>query len=358
MPNIIIIEYCIFFIACLVFSILINLLLVKFIKTLGIRNTEETIIKWGAQSKPAIGGISFYIIFLLSIIACSFFFERSQYFLNRQFIGVLFASTLGFMMGMFDDAFNTRPLIKLFTQIICGIILISTNVYIHIFEYEWLNYAITILWVVGIMNSLNLLDNMDAIASIISISIILTIIINLFLIGDFKNSDLFILVGLFAALIGFLKFNWNPSVIYMGDTGSQFLGAFLAAIGIIYFWNHNEGQGIEILSKQIITSVLIFSIPLIDTTTVVIKRIRKGRSPFVGGKDHTAHHLSYLGFNERQIAMIFSGISIVSMTLSVVAFNFIKNWGLLHIILYVTYLLVLFITLFYIANLNTKTKLK
>ncbi|MFA4851365.1 MAG: MraY family glycosyltransferase [Bacteroidales bacterium] len=354
MPNILLVVYFVFFIACLVFSILINSLLVKFIKTLGIRNTEETIIKWGAQSKPAIGGISFYIIFLLSIITYYFFFERSEYFPNPQFIGILFASTLGFLMGMFDDAYNTKPFIKLFAQISCGIILISTNVYIHIFEYEILNYAITILWVVGIMNSLNLLDNMDAIAAIVSISIILTIIINLFWIDDFKNPDIFILVGLFAALVGFLKFNWSPSIIYMGDTGSQFLGAFLAALGIIYFWNHSEGQGIEIFSKQIITSVLIFSIPIIDTTTVVIKRIRKGRSPFVGGKDHTAHHLSYLGFNERQVALIFSGISCVTMILSIVAINFISNWGLLHIILYGTYLLGLFITLFYIANLNAK----
>jgi UDP-GlcNAc:undecaprenyl-phosphate GlcNAc-1-phosphate transferase len=328
--------------------------LIKFIKTLGIRNTEGTIIRWGAQSKPAIGGISFYIIFLLSVIAYSFFIDRMGYFMNRQFIGILFASTLGFMMGMFDDAYNTKPFIKLSAQILCGIILISTNIYIHIFEYEILNYAITILWVVGMMNSINLLDNMDAIAAIVSISIILTIIINLFLIGDFKNQDIFILVGLFAALIGFLKFNWSPSIIYMGDTGSQFLGAFLAAIGIIYFWNHYEGQGIEILSKQIITSLLIFSIPIIDTTTVVIKRIRKGRSPFVGGKDHTTHHLSYLGFNERQVALIFSGISCITMILSVVAINFISNWGFLYIILYGTYILGLFITLFYIANLNTK----
>lgn len=354
MPHIFIVEFCVFFAACLIFSFLINSLFLKFIKTLGMRNSSETVIRWGSQSKPAIGGISFYIIFLLSIIAYSFFFEKSLYFLNLQFIGILFASTLGFLMGLFDDAYNTKPLIKLFTQITCAIILISTGVYIHIFDYDMLNYAITILWVVGIMNSINMLDNMDAISTIVSISVILTIIVNLFIINDFTNPDLFVLIGILAALIGFLRFNWHPSIFYMGDTGSQFLGALLAAIGVIYFWNRQDSGGIESTSKQIITTLLIFSIPLIDTTTVFIKRLGRGKSPFVGGKDHTTHHVSYLGYNDRQVAWIYIAISVVSMVMTIVAVNCISDWRILHVFIYGSYLLALFIILFYIANLNIK----
>ncbi|MFH0866011.1 MAG: MraY family glycosyltransferase [Bacteroidota bacterium] len=352
-----ILEYVIFFAACLVFSFLINSLFIKFIRTLGIRNKEEMVIRWSSQSKPAIGGISFYIIFLLSIIAYSFFVDRSQYFLNLQFIGVLFASTLGFLMGLFDDAYNTKPLIKLFTQISCGVILISTNIYIHIFEYEWLNYFITIFWVVGIMNSVNMLDNMDAITTLVSVFVLATIIINLFIIEDFRNPDIFILLGVFAALIGFLRFNWHPSTIYMGDTGSQFLGAFLAAIGIIYLWNYPDSYGVKIWSKQVITAVLVFCIPIIDTTTVVIKRISKGKSPFIGGKDHTTHHLSYLGFSDTQVAYVYSAVSFVSLILAVVAINFIDNWNYFHIAIYGLYFLFLFVALFIIANRNTKRTL-
>lgn len=354
MTNIQIVEYVIFFVTCLVFSFLINSLFIKFIRTLGIRNKEETVIRWGLQSKPAIGGISFYIIFLLSIIAYSFFVDRSQYFLNLQFIGVLFASTLGFLMGLFDDAYNTKPLIKLFTQISCGIILISTNVYIDIFDYEWLNYAITIFWVVGMMNSINMLDNMDAITTLVSIFIILAVLVNLFIIEDFSNPDIFILLGILAALIGFIKYNWHPSVIFMGDTGSQFLGAFLAAIGIIYFWNNAEPQGVEIWSKQTLTTVIVFCIPIIDTTAVFIKRLSKGKSPFIGGKDHTTHHVSYLGFSDRQVAYIYATISLVSMIIAVIAINFIKNWNYLHITIFSIYFLVLFVVLFIIANKNTQ----
>jgi len=195
---------------------------------------------------------------------------------------------------------------------------------------------------------------MDAIASVVSIFIISTIIANILIIGNYSNPDLFILLGILAALIGFLKFNWHPSVIYMGDTGSQFLGAFLAAIGIIYFWNREDVGDKIIFSKQLITSVLIFSIPIIDTTTVVIKRLMNKKPPFIGGKDHTTHHVSYLGFKDGQVALIFAAISLVSMILTIVAVNFIHHWGYLHIFLFSIYLLGLFIALFYIANLNTK----
>lgn len=354
MHNYILIEYVIFFTACLVFSILINSILLKFVKTLGIRNNNDTVIRWSETSKPAIGGISFFILFLLSITAFPFLFEESQYFLNLNFIGLLFASCLGFLMGLFDDAYNTKPLIKIFTQITCGIILISTNMYIHLFDNEMLNYFITLLWVVGMMNAINMLDNMDAITTIVSISIVLTIILNLYIIGDMHHPDVFILIGILAGLIGFLKFNWNPSKMYMGDTGSQFLGIFLAYFGIKYFWNQGNISGQEIFSKQIISAILIFAIPIIDTTTVFIKRIRNKKTPFIGGRDHTTHHMSYLGFSEKQVALIYAGISVVNIILSIIIFNYISQWSYWHITLFSFYILMLFTSLFYIANLNTQ----
>jgi UDP-GlcNAc:undecaprenyl-phosphate GlcNAc-1-phosphate transferase len=203
------------------------------------------------------------------------------------------------------------------------------------------------------MNSINMLDNMDAISSIVSVSVILTAIANILFVNNYTNSDLFILIGILAALLGFLWFNWHPSKIYMGDTGSQFLGAFLAAIGIIYFWNRQDSGGVAIWSKQVITSALVFAIPIIDTTTVVIKRLRDGKSPFIGGKDHTTHHVSYLGFSDKQVALIFIGISILSIVLSFVAFNFIHHWSYLFIFLYGLYFIILFAVLFTIANKNT-----
>ena len=163
-----------YFIASILFSFLINRLFLKFVRTLGIRNQDDTVIRWGSQSKPAVGGFSFYILFLLSIITYSIFFDSNQVFLNKEFIGLLLASMLGFLLGLADDAYNTKPFLKFLTQVTCAVILMVTGTEISLSYVEPVNYVITIVWVVGIMNSLNMLDNMDAITSTVSISIILS----------------------------------------------------------------------------------------------------------------------------------------------------------------------------------------
>jgi UDP-GlcNAc:undecaprenyl-phosphate/decaprenyl-phosphate GlcNAc-1-phosphate transferase len=353
-----IIVYISFFLGTIIFSILVNGLFLKFSKSLGIRNTNETVIRWSPEVKPAIGGISFFIIFLLSTIAYPFFFQGSEYFLNLNFIGILIASTLGFLMGFYDDAFNTDPFIKAFTQITCGLILISTDTYINIFPNIFLNYFITLFWVVGFMNSINMLDNMDGISALVSSSIILTIILNFFLNSNFTNPELIPLIGVLAALLGFLYYNWHPSKMFMGDTGSQFLGVFLAAIGINFFWNGKIFIGDHSVSKQIICALLVFSIPIIDTTVVVIKRLSSKNSPFIGGKDHTTHHLSYLGLSDRQVALIFTGISLISMFFTILIINYLQHWNFALTITFSLYILLLFSVLFYIANLNKQLNLK
>jgi UDP-GlcNAc:undecaprenyl-phosphate/decaprenyl-phosphate GlcNAc-1-phosphate transferase len=351
--------YLSFFIGTVIFSILINGFFLKFTRTLGLRNVNEAGARWNPETKPAIGGISFFIIFLFSTIAYPFFFQGSEYFLNLNFVGILLACSLGFLMGLYDDAFSTDPFIKAFTQITCGLILISTDTYINIFPNIFLNYFITLFWVIGLMNSINLLDNMDGITGIVSISIILTIIISFFLNRNFSNPEIITLIGVLAALTGFLYFNWYPSKMFMGDTGSQFLGVFLAAIGINFFWNGkimtNDHTMIDynlLAAKRVLSALIIFALPIIDTTVVVIKRVFAGNSPFVGGKDHTTHHMSYLGLSDRQVALVFTGISLISMILTIFIINYSLDWNHIYSICFSVYLLILFLVLFYIANLN------
>jgi len=347
-----IIVYLVFFSFMLIFSFLMNRIFLKLAKTLGIRNMEDTVIRWGKDVKPALGGINFYIVFLLSIASYSIFFDHEKLFLNVEFMGVLAAGSLGFIMGLSDDAYNTKPILKGFTQLCCALVLIITGTYINITPYLWLNYSLTIIWVVGIMNSINMLDNMDSITTTVSISIILSAFSIIILQGDFNNIYLIIIVGLLASLLAFLYFNWYPSKMYMGDTGSQFLGAMLAAFGIIYFWNGTDANGLEIPSKQILTTLLIFIIPLTDTFTVIINRLRKGNSPFVGGKDHTTHHLVYLGLSDRKVAILYSTLSLTSLILILLILRFLPLWNYLHIILFSLYILFLFGILYYTTRIN------
>ncbi|HEX8517139.1 MAG TPA: MraY family glycosyltransferase, partial [Bacteroidia bacterium] len=270
-----------YFISTVILSFLINGLFLKFATTLGIRNTNQTVIRWSPQAKPSLGGISFYIIFLISIASYPIFFEQSKVLLSKPLLGILAACTLAFLMGLSDDAYNTKPLLKFIIQLCCGLILISTGTYISIFSNMLFNYALTLFWVVGLMNSINMLDNMDGITTLVSITIIISALFILYINNDNYSIHIMLLIGVLAALIGFLFFNWHPSKMFMGDTGSQFLGLFLAAMGIIYFWNTPDVHGKLIQSKQFFVTILTFAIPIIDTTTVTINRLLKGKSPFV-----------------------------------------------------------------------------
>ncbi|HRS53822.1 MAG TPA: MraY family glycosyltransferase [Bacteroidales bacterium] len=347
-----ILLYSIFFAVTLFFAILINNLLLKFSKTLGIRDKELLQARWASTTKPSIGGVSFYICFLLSIIAYPYFIDTKILLCNFQFLGIIWAATLAFIMGLFDDAFNTNVWVKLFSQIGCTIILIVTGTIIKIFNSDYLNYLITIIWVVGMMNSINMLDNMDAITTIIAIPIILTIIITLMIFSGMDNPYLFALIGLLSTLIGFLFFNWHPAKMYMGDTGSQFLGFILAFIGITFFWNFKTETGITTIAQKFISVALAFALPLIDTTTVFIKRINKGKSPFIGGRDHTTHHLFYVGLSEKQIALLYGIITIIYSFLSITVLYFIPVWYFIHAIVFSLFFILLFVILFYIANKN------
>ena len=315
------------------------------------RNVDENMVRWASQSKPALGGISFFINFLFSITLFLMFNPQRELIGNIEVLGLIIACSTGFLAGLADDAYNTRPLLKFLAQLSCALILIFTGTSIHIFETEWINFLLTIAWVVGIMNSINMLDNMDAISTATSICIILSSLIVLSLMKDFHTIQYFILIGVLGALLGFLYYNWNPSKMYMGDTGSQFLGVLLAAIGIYCFWNAPFQAPASSAYKNFLLTVIIFLVPLVDTTTVTINRMLKGKSPFVGGKDHTTHHLSYAGFSDRQVAIILSAISFLSCLITLY-FLSVKNWKTFHTVFFTAYILFFFALLFISTHVN------
>ena len=338
----------------LTFSFLLNKLFLKFSSTLGTKNNGDgSVVRWSSTAKPVLGGLSFYILFLLSVsIYFAFFNIGSSVSYSNTFIGLLLSMAVGFLVGLADDAYNTKPFLKFSAQFACAFILIATGVYIKVFDNFYLNAILTIFWVVGIMNSVNMLDNMDGITSTVSSFIILSVIILILLNRDLNNLHLIISIGVLAALIGFLFFNWNPSKMYMGDTGSQFLGVFLSAFGILYFWNdyYVDLSGNYSLLKKFITVGIAFLLPLVDTTVVVINRLRQGRSPFVGGRDHTTHSLAFLGLTDRQVAIAFGLLSLNSMFLVVIIKYFISQWSGVYELIFASYFFVILGFFFFATN--------
>lgn len=341
-----------FFGGAFALSIVINSFILRFVQTLGIRHKSEMTIRWSNQSKPAVGGISFYICYLMGFMFYAIIFGQEDVFQNSELLGLFLCITLAFLLGLSDDAYDTKPLIKLSAQILCGVILILTDSEIELFQPQWLNNAITIIWVVGIMNSINMLDNMDGITTIASIFIILTIIGISIPFSMVNNVEVFLLITVLGALCGFVIYNWNPSKMFMGDTGSQFLGMFLAFFSIKFLWNAGVDTGNYSIMSNFTLVLISFSVPLVDTTFVTVRRLRNRQRPWIGGKDHSTHILSYKGLTDRQVALVFIGLSFISLILSLNVAKYIPKDSLLLLFpwIYVGVMLLIFFSLARKAN--------
>ena len=299
-------------------SLLINTLLLRFSKSLGIRNKNDVIVRWSNESKPSLGGISMYVTFLFAVLFFAAAFSQEDVFENAAFLTVLAASSLAFTIGLADDAYNTRPLLKLSGQIICGVIFVIGGVTIDLFHHVYFDAAFTILWVVVLMNSLNMLDNMDGITGTVSFFVLLSCAVSFLIFNGFvHNYWIYVLIAILGAIIGFMRYNISPSKMFMGDAGSQFISLVIAFFSIDGFWN--IAAQFEVPSWSSLLLVLtVFTPAAVDTLTVVINRLKKGQSPMVGGKDHTTHHLVYKGLSDFKVWLVFLGLSVLSALIAII----------------------------------------
>lgn len=348
LSNYLIIIYVLFFVIALGFAVVINLLLLKLSKELQTGGLDADLehlkqVRWQNQAKPAMGGVGFFILFLLSVSSYFMLPFHVEAFFGRELFALLGACTLGFLIGLYDDSFNAQPLIKFGAQFVCGLFLVAMGIHIPLTPYTWFNYSFTILWVVGIMNSINMLDNMDGITASVSLSIIMAALMLLLLSNQAASIYFIICIGVAAAMVGFLFFNWSPSKMYMGDSGSQFLGAFLAYLSIVLMWKYRDASSGVIAIKQFLVPMILFIVPLIDTITVCIRRISQGKSPFVGGRDHTTHHLAFNGISDGIVAAILFMISLASIIITYFLVTNFHNWNLSKSLIVIGYFVTLFI---------------
>ena len=326
----------------LLVSLLCNGILLRFSRTLGIRNKNDVTIRWSNESKPSLGGISFFIVFVSSAIGYSIIFLDNNIFHNIEYIGLFVGGSIAFLMGLADDAYNTRPLGKLFIQISCGIILIATRTEIELFHNHWIDGVVTVIWVIIVMNSLNMLDNMDGITATTVLFILFSCLVGSWLIFGF-NTDIWslTLIAIIGSILGFLYFNLHPAKIFMGDAGSQFIGFFVAFFSVKFLWNVSSVSETSSWASIIIT-LIAFTPAAADTLTVVINRLKKGTSPMVGGKDHTTHHLVYAGYNDKQVWIVFFVIGLFSFLLTIVMINLIQMGIIIPILFFALYFIFVF----------------
>lgn len=280
------------FVAALVFSIVGTPLVRRLALQTGVVDAPNS-RKIHANPVPLLGGAAIYAGFVAALVL---FGDR---FYIRELVAIVLGATVVSLFGLADDRWGLNAYLKLGGQVLGGVILLVGGTQVLLFpEYPWINWAITLFWVVGITNALNLLDNMDGLSGGVT-----TVAAAFFLLLAAMGNPPQLLVGamaaaLIGACIGFLRYNLNPATIFMGDTGSLFLGFVLAALGIKLRFPSN----VPWITWLVPISVL--AVPIFDTTLVFVSRLRRGKNPLTTpGKDHLSHRLVAMGLTKREAVL-------------------------------------------------------
>jgi len=240
---------------------------------------------------PMLGGLAIYAAVLLALII---FGDK---FYVHQVAGIIIGASLISFLGLWDDRMPLPAGIKLLGQMIPVIVLIMTGVQVSIFDSPILNIAITLIWVLFITNAVNFLDNMDGLSAGITAMASAYFLLLAALSGQYLVGAL--TAALLGACIGFLFYNFNPASIFMGDTGSLFLGFVLAAVGIKLRFPTN------IPAVTWMIPVLVLGVPILDTSLVIVSRLRQGNNPFTTpGRDHLSHRLVKMGYTRREAVLL------------------------------------------------------
>lgn len=292
-----------------VISTIISLLMTPVAKKIAIRVGAVDIPKDNRRVHnkpiPSMGGIAIYI----SVVITALLFLK----IDKALISILIGGTIIFISGLIDDLRDISPRTKLAFQIIAAIVLIFggikidaiTNPFTKTSNLIGLNgfaIPITIFWVVGITNTLNLIDGLDGLAAGVAMIASLSF---LFVANKLHSSPVMVMSAIVAgSCLGFLPYNFNPAKIFMGDTGALFLGFMLAALSI-------EGVMKSVATIAVIVPIIILGVPIFDATFAIFRRLLNGRSIAEADKGHLHHRLLKLGLTQRQTVLILYTISAV-----------------------------------------------
>jgi len=242
-------------------------------------------LKQQREPVPYFGGLAIYLAFLMSL---AFTFEFRQ-----DVLGIILSGTIIVMLGLIDDFGVLTPGTKLAGQLLTVFVLIKSGVRIEIVALpDWLDVTLTVLWMVGLINAFNLLDIMDGLSAgvgAVSASCLLVVAVWQ---GD--QTIAFMLAALIGSLLGFLRYNWQPAKIYMGDTGAMFIGLLLGAMTMIERYPSDH-------PFSLLTPVFILGIPIFDTLFVMYIRYQRGLPMFWGSPDHIAIRLRHWGMSVPQV---------------------------------------------------------
>ena len=282
-------------------SILTGLIAIRLLQPAGRRLglvSQPRSDRWNRVSVPTVGGIGIFIAGTLALLLTG----GETVAAHR---GLLIGAVLIFLVGLYDDLRELSPPVKLIAQIMIALVVIFSGYRTGFFQSELLNILVTVVWLVGITNAINLLDNMDGLAG--GISLIAAGFMSYFFWRNGADHDLLVIsTGLFGGLLAFLFFNFPPARVFLGDSGSLLIGFTLASLAIA-----KTPQASNVFAVLGVPALLL-SLPILDTVFVTITRLMRGQSPAHGGRDHTSHRLVAFGLSERQTVLVLYAIAVVS----------------------------------------------
>jgi UDP-GlcNAc:undecaprenyl-phosphate/decaprenyl-phosphate GlcNAc-1-phosphate transferase len=273
--------------------------------------------RWHKRKVAKFGGAAIYIATIIPIIISSN--------INSFTLFLITLGSVAFLIGLYDDVFGLFPSFKMLLFICFSILCFSYNIKLFNYYPIYFSLPLTILWITGIINAINIIDNMDGLSSGVSSIILASFAFMAY--GQNDEITFLISVSLLGACLGFLVFNFSPAKIFMGDSGSLFIGIVLAILSLKI-----SGNETNIFSILLVPTLLLV-FPIFDTTLVTINRFLNRTPISRGGIDHTSHRLAGLGLSEKKVVLLLYFIS-ACFCLIVIYFSRggLRTWSLIFII--------------------------
>ncbi len=255
--------------------------------------------RWHQKPTAVYGGVGIFLAFLAAFMLLGAH--------NRLYWTLLACAGAMFSVGLYDDAREMKPQVKFLCQLVVALVAVSQGISLEksVIPWAWLGVPLTVFWLVGVTNAVNILDNMDGLSS--GVVCVAGLVLAL---GAATGGT--VATGVLAAMLagaagGFLIYNFNPAKIFMGDCGSLFLGFTLAATTIL---SANTATQASHLAMALLVPLGALVVPIFDTTLVSFQRTSHGRSIAQGGRDHSSHRLVFLGLSERRSVLTLLFISL------------------------------------------------
>ncbi len=265
---------------------------------------------------PYLGGLTVYLGFMISLVGVKLWQDGTVI----GVVGVITGTTLIAILGMIDDKHSLSPLIKFIGQTAAVLILIICNMRLQFIHQPMLSIVLTVFWVVGITNAMNLIDVMDGLSS--GVSIIAAAVFFMIAAQNGRFNDMYIVAALGGAALGFIPHNFPRARIYLGDTGALMMGFVLASVAV--------GESYSRINPlAVLAPLLILAVPIFDTLFIMFIRHRRGDSMFRGSPDHLALRMVKMGLSRKQTVFILWGASLSLGLIAYASMQMAMQWSLL-----------------------------